>query len=358
MRVVLFLLLLSACSRLEPLVKPGEACHRTDVLDPALLPQRVEWVDAAGKPDQRLNELWCETVGPALFDPTPAPTADTAKVMTDSVAVISWNTHVGGGEIERLVRDLRAGRLTNGDSVRHFVLLLQEVYRSSDSIPKDVRIGVPARIAENPPSGKREDIMATATKLGLSLLYVPSMRNGVGTTGVREDRGNAVLSTFPLKDPVAIELPIERQRRVLAGVTIEGHDANDAAWKLKLYSVHLDNRSRTSRPTGMFGIARVRQSRALVDALKDEHEAIGIAGDLNTWNLDIFERAIPYLRARLPRFAAAGPRDHVREGPRAATHRLHVLPPASRLEYALRTNRSPLRLRSLPAAWLGAYRSR
>ena len=99
MRVVLFLLFLSACSRIEPLVKPDEACHRTDVLEPAFLPQRVEWVDAGGKANERLNSLWCETVGPALFDPTPAPPADTAKAITDSVAVISWNTHVGGGEV-------------------------------------------------------------------------------------------------------------------------------------------------------------------------------------------------------------------------------------------------------------------
>ena len=39
---------------------------------------------------------------------------------------------------------------------------------------------------------------------------------------------------------------------VLAGATIEAHDSNDDEWKLRLYSVHLDNRSRTSRPTAMF----------------------------------------------------------------------------------------------------------
>ena len=50
----------------------------------------------------------------------------------------------------------------------------------------------------------------------------------------------------------------------------------------------------------MFGLARVRQSRALVEALKDEQEAVAVAGDLNTWNLDVFERAIPYLRSAFP----------------------------------------------------------
>jgi endonuclease/exonuclease/phosphatase family metal-dependent hydrolase len=266
MRCALLVLFLTACSRLEPLVELDQSCHRTDVLEPGLLPQRVQWQEAQSEGDENLNALWCETVGPALFDPSPAPPADTAKVMTDSLAVISWNTHVGGGEIERLVHDLRAGRFTNGDSVRYFVLLLQEVYRASDTIPANVRIGVPSRIAVDPPSGKREDILATATRLGLALVYIPSMRNGVGTRGSREDRGNAVLSSLPLQDPLAIELPIERQRRVIAGVTVQAESTSGDSWELKLFSVHLDNRSRASRPTAMFGVARLRQARALVGA--------------------------------------------------------------------------------------------
>ena len=298
MRIVLVLLLLTACSRIEPLLEPAESCHRTDVLDPALLPQRVQWVNAAGKGDQQLNALWCETVGRAVFDPTPAPPADTADIFADSVAVISWNTHVGGGDIEQLVRDLRRGRFTNGDSVRHFVLLLQEVYRASDSLPAKLRIGVPARIVADPPgTASRHDIVATATALGLALLYVPSMRNGApGPNGSNEDRGNAILSNLELDDPRAIDLPFEVQRRVVATAELDGETATGNDWELEIASVHLDTCSRAARAAASAGLGRRRQAIALVDELKGE-DALVLAGDLNTWAPAIFERALPYLRS-------------------------------------------------------------
>ena len=55
----------------------------------------------------------------------------------------------------------------------------------------------------------------SARELGLSLIYVPSMRNGKSADDPPEDRGNAILSTLPLSDPIAVELPGERQRRVV-----------------------------------------------------------------------------------------------------------------------------------------------
>jgi hypothetical protein len=52
------------------------------------------------------------------------------------------------------------------------------------------------------------DVVALAKKYDLSLAYVPSMRNGSATDPLeREDRGNAILSTEPLSDARAIELP-------------------------------------------------------------------------------------------------------------------------------------------------------
>ena len=54
------------------------------------------------------------------------------------------------------------------------------------------------------------DIDDHAASLGLSILYVPSMRNG---PDLREDRGNAIISTEPLLDPFALELPLARQPR-------------------------------------------------------------------------------------------------------------------------------------------------
>ena len=59
------------------------------------------------------------------------------------------------------------------------------------------------------------DIVAISRELGLSLIYVPSMRNGGSPDDPAEDRGNAILSTLPLSEPVAVELPGERQRRVV-----------------------------------------------------------------------------------------------------------------------------------------------
>src|SRR5688500_4179236 len=135
MRFVLAsLLVVTACSRLEPLTGGDQSCRRTEVLDRAVLPERVEWKKANDDGEQNVLDLWCETVGPAVLLPEPQA-ADTGAAVADSIAIVSWNTHVGGGDIERFVRDLRGGRFTNGDSVRHFVLLLQEVYRASDSVP-------------------------------------------------------------------------------------------------------------------------------------------------------------------------------------------------------------------------------
>jgi endonuclease/exonuclease/phosphatase family metal-dependent hydrolase len=56
----------------------------------------------------------------------------------------------------------------------------------------------------------------------MSVLYVPSMRNGgASTRHLPTDRGNAILSSQPLSRPAAIELPGERQRRVAVTAIVE-----------------------------------------------------------------------------------------------------------------------------------------
>jgi endonuclease/exonuclease/phosphatase family metal-dependent hydrolase len=290
--LLVFTAFLGGCSRLEPILEKGEDCRRTEVIDEeVLLPEHVEWVKAPEGGGRNTLALWCETVGPAVFDPTPV-LPDTTPA--DSIAIVSWNTHVGGGEIDRFLRDLRTGRLTDGAPVRHFVLLLQEVHRGGPAVPGNLRIGVPGRIAVNPPDGKRVDIVETARRLGLSLLYVPSMRNGAQTTEP-EDRGNAILSTFELKRPRAFDLPFERQRRVVAQATVEGETSTGRNWKLPVASVHLDNRSTWQRLPASVGPARFRQSAALTDHFEEE-EPIAIGGDFNTWAPALFEKAIPMLR--------------------------------------------------------------
>ena len=84
--------------------------------------------------------------------------------------------------------------------------------------------------------------------MGLWIVYVPSMRNGRGDE--TEDRGSAILSTLPLSDAVAIELPWVHQRRVAVMVTVSSRLGN-APWHARMVSVHLDDRPSRSRASGV-----------------------------------------------------------------------------------------------------------
>ena len=250
----------------------------------------VRWVDPPDSSDRRLLEEWCATVGPPVFlaaagEPNPV----------NSLAIVSWNSRVGGGDLVELITSLRRGDLTEGQEVVDFVLLLQEGLRMGDAVPPiDTRAHVARRIYETPPSGFRLDAVQVANQLDLSIFYVPSMRNGPA----REDRGNAVLSTFPLSDPAAIVLPYEAQRRVAAAVTISGVTPGGRAWDLRVCSAHLDVRSRSSRLFATFGRGRLRQAEALAAALPETPIVLG--GDMNTWAPSFLEKAVPYLRERFP----------------------------------------------------------
>ncbi|MGH7459541.1 MAG: endonuclease/exonuclease/phosphatase family protein [Longimicrobiales bacterium] len=281
---------------MDALPLPGASCRRTLSIEPELLPPSVEWVTARDTSDQRLLDLWCETVGPSVVHRHGAE-RDTGRVAIDSIALVSWNTHVGGADIERFVRDLRAGRFTGGRPVEHFVLLLQEVYRADPVVPERVRIRVPDRIAEEPPgTARRQDIVETATRLGLSLFYVPSMRNGApGSSKPGEDRGNAILSTFELEDMRAIDLPFEVQRRVAASAEIDVETSSGRNWDLDVVSLHLDTRSRFPNLRASTGGARQRQAAALIKEVAGD-ELIVVGGDFNTWAPDFLESALPFLR--------------------------------------------------------------
>jgi endonuclease/exonuclease/phosphatase family metal-dependent hydrolase len=108
------------------------------------------------------------------------------------------------------------------------------------------------------------------------------MRNGIPALS-SEDRGNAILSTLPLEDLSAIELPFERQRRVAVAATVSGRDPDGAQWRIKFVSAHLDNLVGAKRlwiAGGAF--ARARQARALVDYVEADEVAV-LGGDFNTW---------------------------------------------------------------------------
>ena len=157
--------------------------------------------------------------------------------VVESLVIVTWNVHVGGGDIEDVVARLRRGEFTEGRSVPHFVLLLQEAHREGSDVPADVPAGspVPRPIVERPPNGERRDIRSVARSERLHVLYAPAMRNG--TTAVPEDRGTAILSTLPLANLQVIELPFERQRRVALAATVAGETPSGAPWQLRLAAV-------------------------------------------------------------------------------------------------------------------------
>jgi endonuclease/exonuclease/phosphatase family metal-dependent hydrolase len=237
-------------------------------------PAAMRWVAPAGGLARTDLDAWCAAVGPAVVHSTSGSGA--GDLAADEVLVVSWNAHVGGGDLRRLFADLRAP----GAKPRHVVLLLQEVFRTGGSVPTlDGTTGhVPSRIAPMPPAGPRQDILTVVSDLGLSLVYVPSMRNGSGT----EDRGSAIVSTLPLSDVAAIELPLERQRRVTVAATVNGRTISGRDWRFQVASVHLENRAGARRFWLLAPGGRTKQARALLSALPAGEPGI-VGGDLNTW---------------------------------------------------------------------------
>jgi endonuclease/exonuclease/phosphatase family metal-dependent hydrolase len=221
----------------------------------------------------------------ALAGPPPAP-AET--VLIQDVTFVSWNVHVGNGDVRGFIRDLRAGLLTGGRPPDHIVVLLQEAVR----VPGVPDLGPGVRGARRIAAAHqdKEDIESLGRELGLWLAYVPSMRNGHRPDDPAADRGNAILSTLPLSAPVAIELPFTRQRRValLTDVALSPTEV------LAVGVVHLDALT-TSRRLWIFGTRgwRARQVEALAALLPVGSLVVG--ADLNTW-LGAGEPATRHLR--------------------------------------------------------------
>ena len=243
----------------------------------------------------------CLVVGPAIYRPSPAQSTG-ALPRTDVLTVVSWNIHVGGGDLGLFIDTLTEGRLTNGQRVDAFVILVQEGFRRGTLVPDLGPEGpaIPRRIAPSPPGGARHDIVETARTRGLSVFYLPSMRNGSEEGPEAEDRGNAILSTFPLTELTGIELPFERQRRVAAAATIAALDGAGRPWRIRLVSAHL-NATASMRRLWVFAAgARARQARHLARVLADDPAPMILGVDLNTWAGGWSEPAFGKLRARFP----------------------------------------------------------
>jgi endonuclease/exonuclease/phosphatase family metal-dependent hydrolase len=213
---------------------------------------------------------WRASVGPPVVDRT-ARKCDDAPL--DSILVISWNTHLGHADVRAFVSDLRNGRVVTGRRIYHFVILMQEAFRDGESVPGSVTGSGCTRVM----GGVGPDIEDIADSLGLAMFYVPSMRNGCSSTP-RQDRGNAILSTLPLSDLKAVELPLVRQRRVAAIAEVSGKTSAGTEWNLVLASVHLENRSSGFPRAWVHG--RAQQAEAFVTHLPDS-VLLAVGGDLN-----------------------------------------------------------------------------
>jgi len=250
---------------------------------PALVDgQAVAWHQ--GNADDAVElDRWCRAVGPPILVASPAVPNPTSPPPLEELVVVTWNAHLGEGRLEQLVGALRSGALTSGRAVNHFVVLIQETYRRGADVPAfplDARTAF--GIVPRDPYGP--DARASASTLGLSVWYVPSMRNG---SEMREDRGSAIFSTEPLLAPRALELPLARQRRVTVGATIDVR-TKQGIEKLSLLSAHLEPVS-SPRTLWMFQNPRSGQVRSILALLASPPftatagmAGVVLGGDFNT----------------------------------------------------------------------------
>jgi endonuclease/exonuclease/phosphatase family metal-dependent hydrolase len=234
-------------------------------------------------------------VGAPVVDATPAQASEVVPTL-DELVLVSWNAHLADGLLTELIDDLRAGELTNGRPVTHFVLLLQELYRRGNDVP-DFGPDARAAYAIVPRDPNTPDARVYAARLGLAMAYVPSMRNGAQ---MKEDRGNAVVSTEPLHDLFGVELPFERQRRVALGAAINVRTSRGIE-RLQVVDTHLEP---LASPANLWILRnpRRRQVTALLQLLEQprfQTDAVGtvIAGDFNTVQGGAREEAYRRVRA-------------------------------------------------------------
>ena len=240
----------------------------------------TEWVGPQRSGDQETLARWCETVGTQVIMPDPRVPAPWTG--GQALTAVVWNVWVGGGDLLAFIRT-ELGRTCDGggqigSAPDPFVILLQEVLRRDSSIPVvEPSRQVPARIAPDPEPGEDRDVVDVARRCGLALAYVPSTRNGAGDRdGLREDRGNAILSTARLADVTAVELPYEGARKVAVVATVEGPGG-----PLRIVSLHFDVASTLLHTLVTGNGTRLRQAKSLMAALDLQDPAVAtvVGGD-------------------------------------------------------------------------------
>jgi endonuclease/exonuclease/phosphatase family metal-dependent hydrolase len=213
---------------------------------------------------------WRANVGAPVAVDCAAP----AAARLSGIDVLSWNVAIGLGRLEEVVAHLRAGEFGGAAMApdRPLVILLQEAFRAGDSVPGTV--GSRYHGGRLPDPRGRRDIVEMALRLGLSLRYSPSMRNGDHPS----DRGNAILCTAPLDNAEAVLLPFVRQRRVAVAASLAGHPG------LTFVSAHLDThgRLRHAQRSLAFGSGRAAQAAALADSVASRSGSVILGADLNS----------------------------------------------------------------------------
>ncbi|HEY9463504.1 MAG TPA: endonuclease/exonuclease/phosphatase family protein [Vicinamibacterales bacterium] len=248
-------------------------------------------------------DLWCNSVG--------GPVLESHVPVTNEIAgmrILSWNVNVGAGRLEALLPRLLDEAAADGLGL---TVLLQETFRSGGAVPEQypAALHVPKAIRPRRPTMDVHDI---AEQFGLSVAYVPSMRNGPATAlREREDRGNAILSTEPLLDVRAIELPFGKQRRVAVTALI-----GPRAHAIRVVSTHLDTNG-----------DRAAQADALSERLTSFTDApLFVGGDLNARG-GLRDNAVLAIAKRLPMASCGTGRTN------RWPMRLDVLFPIGRLDY-------------------------
>lgn len=253
----------------------------------------------------RLSD-WCRSVGPAILRDRSMPPVE---ITESGLIVLTWNQHEDYGDLDKFLR-LHVNRTP-------VIVLLQEVARASDSVPRDVpsTVRAPGRI--NPYPEMRQNIESIAAAFNLSLAYLPSMRNGMQN---REDRGCAILSTFPISEVMGIELPWVSQRRVAVMATLTAV-RNGIPWRLRVMSAHLDSRA-----------GRSRQAAALADFLARQESpdlSTIIGADLNSW-FGVRDGSVREIDRVVPRVGECGDHATFRFGGLRLDHLFTTLPQESR----------------------------
>ncbi len=266
----------------------------------------LRWYRADEGRDIELASRWCATVGPPVLRLAPdGDFADWTAIL--DLHVLSWNMHVGAGDLYALLEDevgldCRVGGRPAPPPATPFVVLVQEAWRHSEAMPGAVdRSVVPWTVDPDRSASGGHDVVSIAERCGLALVYVPSARNGPDTgERPKEDKGNAILSSLPLSAPIALDLPFEAGRKVAVAASVRAPGGE----RLRVVSVHLDVASTLVRTLTSGNQTRARQAAGLIDGLRKAERdgplnAITVVGgDFNTWVAN--ESALKRMREAFP----------------------------------------------------------